>query len=36
MDHLVGRVFVEKLSRLKQQRITAKLTKLTKQQRQAL
>ena len=36
MDHLVGRVFVEKLSRLKQQRITAKLTKLTKQQRQAM
>ena len=33
MDHLVGRVFVEKLSRLKQQRITAKLTK---QQRQAM
>ena len=33
MDHLVGRVFVEKLSRLKQQRITAKLTK---QQRQSM
>ncbi len=33
MDHLVGRVFVEKLSRLKQQRITAKLVK---QQRQAM
>ncbi|MBY0271700.1 MAG: peptide deformylase [Burkholderiales bacterium] len=33
MDHLVGRVFVEKLSRLKQQRITAKLLK---QQRQAM
>jgi len=33
MDHLVGRVFVEKLSRLKQQRITAKLIK---QQRQAM
>lgn len=33
MDHLVGRVFVEKLSRLKQQRIAAKLTK---QQRQAM
>lgn len=33
MDHLVGRVFVEKLSRLKQQRITAKLAK---QQRQAM
>jgi peptide deformylase len=33
MDHLVGRVFVEKLSRLKQQRITAKLTK---QQRQTM
>jgi peptide deformylase len=32
MDHLVGRVFVEKLSRLKQQRITAKLAK---QQRRA-
>lgn len=33
MDHLLGRVFVEKLSRLKQQRITAKLAK---QQRQAM
>lgn len=33
MDHLIGRVFVEKLSRLKQQRITAKLAK---QQRQAM
>lgn len=33
MDHLFGRVFVEKLSRLKQQRITAKLVK---QQRQAM
>ena len=33
MDHLVGRVFVEKLSRLKQQRIIAKLNK---QQRQAM
>jgi len=33
MDHLVGRVFVEKLSRLKQQRIVAKLNK---QQRQAM
>ena len=33
MDHLVGKVFVEKLSRLKQQRITAKLIK---QQRQAM
>jgi len=33
MDHLVGKVFVEKLSRLKQQRITAKLAK---QQRQAM
>lgn len=33
MDHLIGRVFVEKLSRLKQQRITAKLVK---QQRQAM
>jgi peptide deformylase len=33
MDHLVGRVFVEKLSRLKQRRITAKLAK---QQRQAM
>ncbi len=33
MDHLIGRVFVEKLSRLKQQRITAKLTK---QQRQTM
>ena len=33
MDHLIGRVFVEKLSRLKQQRITAKLIK---QQRQAM
>jgi peptide deformylase len=32
MDHLVGRVFVEKLSRLKQQRITARLAK---QQRRA-
>ncbi len=32
MDHLIGRVFVEKLSRLKQQRITARLAK---QQRQA-
>src|SRR5690606_19592161 len=31
MDHLIGRVFVEKLSRLKQQRIAAKLSK---QQRQ--
>ena len=36
MDHLVGKVFVEKLSRLKQQRITAKLVKLTRQQRQAM
>ncbi len=36
MDHLAGRVFVEKLSRLKQQRITAKLIKLAKQQRQAM
>lgn len=27
MDHLVGRVFVEKLSRLKQQRIIARLNK---------
>lgn len=33
MDHLLGRVFVEKLSRLKQKRI---LAKLTKQQRQAM
>lgn len=33
MDHLIGRVFVEKLSRLKQQRIVAKLTK---QQRQSM
>ncbi len=33
MDHLIGRVFVEKLSRLKQQRITAKLIK---QQRQSM
>ncbi len=33
MDHLVGRVFVERLSRLKQRRITAKLAK---QQRQAM
>ena len=33
MDHLVGKVFVEKLSRLKQQRIAAKLAK---QQRQAM
>jgi peptide deformylase len=33
MDHLIGRVFVEKLSRLKQQRIAAKLSK---QQRQAM
>lgn len=33
MDHLVGRVFVEKLSRLKQQRIVAKLSK---QQRQSM
>lgn len=33
MDHLVGRVFVEKLSQLKQKRITAKLQK---QQRQAM
>lgn len=33
MDHLIGRVFVEKLSRLKQQRIAAKLAK---QQRQAM
>lgn len=33
MDHLIGRVFVEKLSRLKQQRIVAKLSK---QQRQAM
>jgi peptide deformylase len=32
MDHLVGKVFVEKLSRLKQQRIVGKLSK---QQRQA-
>lgn len=36
MDHLAGRVFVEKLSRLKQQRITAKLIKLAKQQRQTM
>lgn len=33
MDHLVGRVFVEKLSRLKQKRIAAKLAK---QQRQTM
>jgi peptide deformylase len=33
MDHLIGRVFVEKLSRLKQQRIVARLNK---QQRQAM
>ncbi|MGA0023043.1 MAG: peptide deformylase [Burkholderiales bacterium] len=33
MDHLVGKVFVEKLSRLKQQRIAAKLAK---QQRQSM
>ncbi len=33
MDHLIGRVFVEKLSRLKQQRITAKMIK---QQRQSM
>ncbi len=33
MDHLMGRVFVEKLSQLKQKRIVAKLTK---QQRQAM
>lgn len=33
MDHLVGRVFVEKLSRLKQQRIAARLSK---QRRQAM
>ncbi|MBX3662998.1 MAG: peptide deformylase [Burkholderiales bacterium] len=33
MDHLVGRVFVEKLSRLKQQRIIARLNK---QQRKAM
>jgi len=33
MDHLVGKVFVEKLSRLKQTRIIAKLAK---QQRQAM
>jgi len=33
MDHLIGRVFVEKLSRLKQNRIVAKLAK---QQRQAM
>ena len=33
MDHLDGKVFVEKLSRLKQQRI---LSKLKKQQRQAM
>lgn len=33
MDHLVGRVFVEKLSRLKQRRIVARLAK---QQRQAM
>lgn len=33
MDHLVGKVFVEKLSRLKRQRITARLAK---QQRQAM
>ena len=33
MDHLVGRVFVEKLSRLKQQRIVARLSK---QQRQSM
>jgi peptide deformylase len=31
MDHLLGRVFVEKLSRLKHQRI---LTKLKKRQRE--
>lgn len=34
MDHLIGRVFVEKLSRLKQQRITARLAK--QQQRRDL
>ncbi|MBX3665617.1 MAG: peptide deformylase [Burkholderiales bacterium] len=33
MDHLVGRVFIEKLSQLKQKRIVAKLQK---QQRQAM
>jgi len=33
MDHLLGKVFVEKLSRLKQQRIAARLAK---QQRQAM
>jgi len=33
MDHLIGRVFVERLSRLKQQRIIARLNK---QQRQAM
>ena len=33
MYHLMGRVFVEKLSRLKQQRIAAKMIK---QQRQAM
>jgi len=28
MDHLVGKVFVEKLSQLKQQRIKKKISKL--------
>jgi peptide deformylase len=36
MDHLLGKVFVEYLSRLKQTRILAKLKKQEKQQRRAL
>jgi peptide deformylase len=36
MDHLQGKVFVEYLSRLKQNRILGKLKKQEKQQRRAL
>ena len=36
MDHLQGKVFVEYLSRLKQNRILARIKKLEKQQRRAL
>jgi peptide deformylase len=36
MDHLLGKVFVEYLSRLKQSRILARIKKQEKQQRRAL
>src|SRR6185312_8063540 len=36
MDHLLGKVFVEYLSRLKQNRILARIKKQEKQQRRAL